>query len=348
MTEAQARILIVDDEPFNRDVLEQELEGLGHTCLLAENGEQALACLASQPVDAVLLDIMMPGLNGFAVLGAVQDRPEWRDIPIIVISAVSDLQSIARGIEMGAVDYLSKPFDPLMLKARLDASLARRRWRAQEQAYLAEIERERRRADELLDVVLPRDAVLELKQTGHFAPRALDGVAVMFLDIIGFSEIARHRAPEDILAALTVFTERAEELAAEEGLEKLKLVGDAVMMTGNLLVRHPEPVAACVACSRRLLQASGSIGDGWSLRGGIALGPVIAGVIGRHRFGFDIWGHTVNVAARLAALPGQSVLHLDPAAAQALPPDAGAIPVGTQGLKGTGPVQVHRIDQTLL
>ena len=136
------RILIVDDEPFNLDYLEQELSDLDYEIITAVNGQEALEKIRSESPDLVLLDIMMPIMDGFSVLEQVKADPAIRAIPIIVISANSDLQSVVKGIKMGADDYLPKPFEPTILHARITASLDRKRLRDQEQMYLQSLENE--------------------------------------------------------------------------------------------------------------------------------------------------------------------------------------------------------------
>ncbi|MEM1044509.1 MAG: adenylate/guanylate cyclase domain-containing protein [Pseudomonadota bacterium] len=339
-----ARILVVDDDAFYRDLMQQELEDLGHACILAEDGAAALDIVDAQPVDLVLLDIMMPRIDGFGFLAAVHDRPELRDLPVIVISAQDDLASVARGIELGAVDYLSKPYEATLLKARIDACLERHRWRVQERAYLAEIERQRAIADDLLAAVLPREAIEELKGKGRVASRAHDRVAVMFLDVAGFSDRSNRVPPEVMVSNLTVLNERAEALAEDGGLEKIKLVGDAIMITGNLLTAHEDPVAACVDLAFRLFADARTIDNGWQMHGGIAYGPLVSGVIGRRRFAFDVWGATVNAAARLSTMPGRDVLHLDEAARNALTDRFATVSLGTNLLKGLDNVEIFRLD----
>lgn len=124
---AQARILIVDDEPLNIDYLEQELEDLQFVTLSAADGVEALEQVEAEAPDLILLDIMMPRMDGFAVLERLKAEKKWRDIPVVVISAMTDLASIARGIEMGAEDYLPKPFDPVLLQARISSGLEKKR-----------------------------------------------------------------------------------------------------------------------------------------------------------------------------------------------------------------------------
>jgi phosphoserine phosphatase RsbU/P len=149
------RILIVDDEPFNVDYLEQELADLDCELLTAMNGQQALEKIRSAHPDLVLLDIMMPIMDGFAVLEQVKAEPAIRNIPIIVISANSDLQSVVKGIQKGADDYLPKPFEPTILHARISASLDRKRLRDQEQLYLKSLENELNIARHIQQEFLP-------------------------------------------------------------------------------------------------------------------------------------------------------------------------------------------------
>jgi serine phosphatase RsbU (regulator of sigma subunit) len=136
------KILIVDDEPFNIDYLEQELEERDYQTIAATNGQEALERVQSEPPDLILLDIMMPILDGFKVLSRLKANPATRDIPVIVISAINDLGSMVKGIQMGAEDYLPKPFEPVLLHARISSSLEKKRLRDLQKLYLKSLERE--------------------------------------------------------------------------------------------------------------------------------------------------------------------------------------------------------------
>lgn len=142
MMSNRAKILIVDDEPFNVDYLEQELEDLEYDTVSAANGAEGLEQVAATQPDMILLDIMMPVMDGFEMLRRLKADPDWRDIPVVIISAMSDMASVARGIELGAEDYMPKPFDPTILKARLSAGLLRKQLRDMEKAYLHSMEKE--------------------------------------------------------------------------------------------------------------------------------------------------------------------------------------------------------------
>jgi DNA-binding response OmpR family regulator len=155
-------ILIVDDEPFNVDYLEQELEDLNYDTVSAMNGIEALEQVAAIEPDMILLDIMMPVMDGFQVLERLKAEKAWRDIPVVIISAMSDISSIARGIEAGAEDYLPKPFDPTLLEARLHAGLEKKQLRDQEMEYLRQVEHLTRAAEAI--------------EENEFSPQSLDPV----------------------------------------------------------------------------------------------------------------------------------------------------------------------------
>lgn len=151
------RILIVDDEPFNVDYLEQELEDLNYQTITAVNGKDALEKITNEKPDLVLLDIMMPIMDGFTVLEKVKANPEIRNIPIIVISANNDLQNIVKGIELGAEDYLPKPFEPTLLKARIQSSLEKKHLRDLQDLYLKSLENELNIARDIQKEFLPAE-----------------------------------------------------------------------------------------------------------------------------------------------------------------------------------------------
>jgi phosphoserine phosphatase RsbU/P len=151
------KILIVDDEPFNIDYIEQELEESAYDIKTAINGMDALEKVRSEFPDLVLLDIMMPVMDGFEVLTRLKADESTRDIPVIVISANNDLQSVVKGIKIGAEDYLPKPFEPILLHARISSSLEKKRLRDLQNLYLKNLEREFDIAREIQKDFLPSE-----------------------------------------------------------------------------------------------------------------------------------------------------------------------------------------------
>ena len=293
-------VMIVDDNDDNRFTLSMRLESCGYSNLVtAEDGREALDKMRSQPVDLVLLDIMMPELDGYGVLAEMRADVALRDIPVVMISALEDINSVVRCVELGATDYLTKPFNPVLLKARVDNCIERSRYRAQEAAYLERIEGERRRADELLATVLPRPIVRALKRDTRLAPQRYEDVAVLFCDVVGFTAYSEKNPPETVFAELEMLIDRFEEIAAKHGLDKIKTIGDAFMATANLLSPLDEPVLAAVSCALEMVAATQVVRPDWAVRIGIDHGPVSAGTMGKRQFQFDVWGDTVNTAARI-------------------------------------------------
>jgi class 3 adenylate cyclase len=340
----RARILIVDDEPLNVDLLEQELELLGYATVAAADGGQALERLAGEPIDLVLLDIMMPGLDGYETLRRIKADPGLRHVPVIMISAFSELESVVRCIELGAEDHLPKPFEPVLLRARVGACLEKKRLHDREREHLAEIDRQRHRAEALLHAILPAAAVEELIRSGSVAPRRHEEVAVMFADVVGFTGFCETHAPEEVVEGLHRLALGFEELTAQHGLEKIKTVGDALMATAGLLVPNGDPVMACLHCAATTVAAARALPSPWEMRIGIHVGPVIAGVLGREKFGYDLWGDTVNVAARLAGLGAEPGIHLSGAAWRRVAERARAVPLGPVPIKGKGEMEVWRLE----
>src|SRR5215472_9319036 len=170
-------ILLVDDIEDNRVTLAMRLETCGYSKLImAANGRQAPEQMRAQLVDLVLLDITMPDIDGYAVPQDMSTDFELRNIPVLMISAIEDIESVVRCIELGATDYLTKPFNPVVLKARIDKCIEQAHYGAEETAYHQNIEKERRCADQILSAVLPRSVARELKHRGRLQPRLYDSL----------------------------------------------------------------------------------------------------------------------------------------------------------------------------
>jgi adenylate cyclase len=344
MTGGEARILIVDDDDNNRYTLTRRLQREGWTnSATAVNGREALVRLAAERFDLVLLDVRMPEINGYEVLERIKADPATRDIPVIMVSALSELESVIRCIEAGAEDYLPKPFNPVLLRARISACLEKKRLHDQERHYLQEIDRQRQRAEELLHAILPGPAVAELESTLTVTPRRYDNVTVLFADVVGFTAFCEEHTPEHVVANLHVLASTFEDLTALHGLEKIKTVGDALMATANLLLPNHDPVMASVACAMGTVKAAQRLPTSWDIRVGIHVGPVVAGVVGRQKFSFDLWGDTVNVAARLAEHGRTPGIHLSAAACRQVSGRVQTVPLGLVPIKGRREVEIYRL-----
>jgi adenylate cyclase len=299
----RAKILIVDDEPFNVDYLEQVLEHQGYDTVSAVNGQEALAQVAAEYPDLILLDIMMPKMDGFEVLAHLKGDKATRDIPTIVISAVHDMESVVRGIEMGAEDYLPKPFESVLLRARIGACLEKKRWRDQEQAYLKIIQAEREKSERLLLNILPKPIAERLKGGESIIADNFAEVTVLFADIAGFTPFSADKPPAEVVILLNEIFSLFDQLVEGRSLEKIKTIGDAYMVVGGLPTPRPDHVEAvadvALAMQGSIAEFNAAHDSSLSMRIGIHTGPVVAGVIGTAKFSYDLWGDTVNTASRM-------------------------------------------------
>lgn len=344
--ENRPKILIVDDEPFNVDYLEQELEDLEYDTVTAYNGKEALEQVTAESPDLVLLDIQMPIMDGFQVLSRLKANPNTRDIPVIVISAMSDMNSVVKGISIGAEDYLPKPFDPVLLKARISSSLEKKVWRDREKLYLQQIQAEKQRVDELLHVILPEEVITELKATNQVSPRLFPNVAVMFTDIVGFTPYCDSHTPQEVATSLQLLVEQYEQLALKYELQKIKTIGDAFMAAGGLLRPLSNPVLNCVQCGLEMTQIVRQLPANWRVRVGIHFGSVMAGIVGHRQYLYDIWGDTVNTAARIESHGTPDCVNLSPMAWEQVTDHFSAESSGIMTIKGKGEMELFRVVPT--
>jgi adenylate cyclase len=298
-------ILVVDDNRLNRLKLARSLEQQGHTVTLAENGQQAVELMQSQAFDLMLLDIVMPEMDGYQVLECMKDDGTLRDIPVIVVSAVDEMDSIVKCIKMGAEDYLPKPFNPVLLRARIGAGLEKKWWRDQEQAYLKQLQIEQEKSERLLLNILPQPIADRLKQGASIIADSFAEVTVLFADIVDFSRLSANMSPTALVVMLNGIFSTFDQLAEQHGLEKIKTIGDEYMVVGGLPTPredHVEAVADMAIDMQHTIDQFRVGGDKpLRIRIGINVGPVVAGVIGQRKFSYDLWGDTVNTASRMAS-----------------------------------------------
>ena len=294
-------LLVVDDSDENRYTLVRRLEREGYSDVVtAAGGAQALDLLAARAFDLVLLDLVMPEMNGYEVLERMKADPSLADVPVVMVSALDEINSVIRCIELGAEDYLTKPVNPALLRARIGNSLARTQFSNREAAFRRELEGERRRSEDLLHAFLPAAAVREFSATGAVQPRRFAAVAVLGCEVVGFGEYCDRHSPAQAIAELRTLTERLEETARAHRLENIRLVGTVLRATGGLQEPAPDPVLRTAQCGLAMVAAGARTSPGWELRVGLHVGPVVAGVLNRGRPVFDLWGDTVDTAVRLA------------------------------------------------
>ena len=306
-----SRILVVDDNASNRDVLERRLVREGHRVVCAANGTSALELIVRQEFDLILLDLIMPEMSGFEVLRRLKAAEHTRQIPVIVISALDELDSVVRCIEAGAEDYLTKPFNPILLSARIGASLEKKWLRDREKKFVADLEQEKARSETLLLNILPQSIINRMRNGEMVIADRVAEATILFCDLVGFTALSQELAADRIIDFLSKIFSAFDQLAAEFGVEKIKTIGDAYMVAAGIPEAQPDHAERIAAVAPRMLDAVAAIAEATHLtlaaRIGIHTGPITAGVIGTHKFVYDVWGDTVNTASRMESqsLPGR-------------------------------------------
>lgn len=289
-------LLVVDDNKVNRLLLGRGLEQQGHSVDFAENGRQALEMLREQPFDLILLDVLMPEMDGYQVLEQLSSEPDRRDIPVIMTSALDEMDSVVKCIEMGAEDYLHKPINPILLRARVNASLEKKRLRDQQR--------------ELIRMFATEEVAQDLEISGFSLGGKFVEATVMFSDIRGFTTITESQSPADTIELLNdYYTLMFEAISSHDGVVN-QMVGDGLMAIFGAPIPRENHCQDAVQAALEMVEMVELFNLEQAAQGkaqikigvGIATGLVIAGYTGTHsRATYTCVGDTVNLAARLEA-----------------------------------------------
>ncbi len=331
MAELPARLLIVDDNRVNRLLLSRSVELLGYQASVAENGRVAMDMLRQERFDLLLLDIEMPEMDGFEVLEAIKQIPSLSDIPVIVTSSVEGVENIVRCIDLGAEDYLAKPVNQVLLKARLGSSIEKKRLRDEQK------------------ILLKRFATSEVAEDLQTSGFALGGTrvdaSILFCDIRGFTAISESQPPEETIELLNLYyTLMFEAIDSHGGIVSL-MVGDGLMALFGAPKPLDEPARCAVSAAHDMLDMMSHFNVERQAMSkpeirigvGIATGEVVAGYAGTdQRATYTCIGDKVNLAARLEAhtkVAGESVL-IDAATHVALDGEPASKALGRVQFKG--------------
>ena len=344
------RVLVADDSAVNRKLLVQLLGRLGLQSIEVEDGAAALAVLHAEGpagIDVVLLDVVMPELDGYETLAAIKADETLRDLPVIMVSGIDELDSVVRCIEMGATDYLSKPLNPQILGARINASLAAKRLHDLDKEYLerqtaltATIERQR---EELSRFLSPQVAALVSSPQGeHMLAGHRRQITAVFCDLRGFTAFAETAEPEELFGVLRDYHEAMGALIVEYGGTLEHFAGDGIMIFFNDPVLQPDHVERAVRMAVAMRERFVDLAIRWRKLGyelafgvGIAVGYATLGRIGFDgRFDYGAIGNAVILASRLSSEAKGGQILLSQRAFAAVEEVVEAESVGELALKG--------------
>jgi adenylate cyclase len=321
-----ASVLVVDDDPVTRQMLSGTLEERGHRVTTADDGRRGLDLVRSERFDVVLLDVLMPHLNGYDVLEHMKGDEELRHIPVVMVTSVDEVESAVRCIELGADDYLSKPIDPVLLIARVNAGLNKKRLHDLERKHLEEVARLNRQLEARVE-----EQMAELVRTGElkrFLPQQIaeglmagqlspaDGferrkLTLLFADLVGFTDLSDTLEPEELSEVLNEYLREMTAVAVAHGGTLDNYIGDGLMVIFGAPVADEEAVQAWAALRAgfgmiaRADELSAAIRDrgipaDLRLRVGVNTGHCTVGVFGSDLLrAYKAVGFAVNVAARL-------------------------------------------------
>jgi len=336
-----SRLLVVDDNKVNRLLLARNIELMGHKVVTVENGRVALQTVKREPFDLMLLDIEMPEMDGFQVLSELAKDLELRDLPVIVTSSLEGLDNVVRCIELGAEDYLTKPVNPVLLKARIGASLEKKRLRDQQK--------------ELVRRFATAEVAEDLQQTGFSLGGKRVSGSVLFADIREFTPLAESQPPEETIELLnTYYTLMFNAISGQGGIVS-QIAGDGLMAVFGAPLPLADHCDAAVRAALEMIemidlfnveQASASkpqirIGIG------IASGEMVAGYTGTNeRATYTCIGDTVNVASRLEGhtkAAERSIL-IDAETRAGLAPEINVDSLGPVAIRGKAqPVEIFAV-----
>jgi class 3 adenylate cyclase len=289
-------VLVVDDEQQNRTLLCDSLEARGYEVQEAENGLQALQKIGVRPPDVILLDLMMPMMDGHEVCRRVRSEAKTAHLPILMITALYERKERLMGIEAGANDFLSKPVDISDVILRVGNAVHAKH-------LYDQLQTEQEKSERLLLSILPNPIAERMKKGETNIADSHADATVLLADLVGFTSLSAHIDPWQIVQLLNEVFSAFDVLVEKHGLEKIKTIGDAYMAAGGLCIPRPDHAEAIAELSLSLLgeieRFNREYDTSIRIRIGICTGPVVAGVIGHKKFAYDVWGETVNLAWRL-------------------------------------------------
>lgn len=290
------RVLIVDDSPDNIRVLMETLKG-NYAIQVALDGEEALKAAMSETMpDIILLDIVMPGIDGYEVCRRLKQDPRTRTIPVLFVTGMSEVEDETKGLELGAVDYIAKPFSPPIIQARVRTHLAL------SQAYET-VKREKEKSDRLLLNILPSRVAEELKQTGKTTPEYFKNVTVCFSDIVNFTEASARLSPSALIHELNDIFTQFDSFAEQNGCERIKTIGDAYLAVCGMPVPSADHAQNMIRMAsemiRYMARRNTTSSPTWQIRIGIHTGSVVGAVVGVKKYIYDVFGDTINTTSRM-------------------------------------------------
>jgi class 3 adenylate cyclase len=346
-------VLVVDDSRTLRKLLIRELSAIGITNITeAENGVEAIEKARAKQFDLMMLDMEMPELDGLGVLRVIKATPELNYLPVIVVSGAEQIEKTVECIQIGAEDYLPKPFNPVLLRARIYSTVEKKRLRDIDKERIVQLQDEKERlnieqmkTEKLMLNILPRPIADRLKKGESNIAGSYPEVTIIFSDLVGFTNMSAGKTAQELVKLLNNLFSRFDRRAEMLGIEKIKTIGDAYMAVGGLPIPrsdHADIVAEmALGMFDDLKEFNESQNVSVNMRVGLNSGPVVAGVIGFTKFSYDLWGNTVNTASRMESTAEHGKIQVSTSTYDLLVPNFLLEERGLVECKGLGEIKTY-------
>ncbi len=352
----ETNILIVDDTNFNLRLLSQMLGQHGYKIRVATSGALALQLVQTNPPDLILLDIMMPEMDGYQVCQRLKADGATRDIPIIFISALEATEDKVNAFVAGGVDYITKPFrlEEVLARVRTHLSLRALQKNLEEKNiqlrhYAEELEREKLKSDRLLLNILPASVANDLKETGATTPRTFENVTALFLDIVDFTDVSAGLDPVVLIGELNEMFTAFDNIVEENECERIKTVGDAYLAVCGMPEENDQHarhiIQSAIEVIKYLEARNKSAALQWRVRIGLHSGPVVGGVVGIKKYIYDVFGDTINTAARMQTLSEPMRINVSESTCRLVGEQFRLLERGPAAVKGKGTMRMYFVEE---
>ncbi len=338
------RVLIVDDAPLNIEIVANALSGEKYEIHSETGGLEALKRVRTVSFDLILLDVQMPDLDGFEVLRRLKENPATRDVAVIMLTGQADSESVVNGFELGAQDYLAKPFNEKELLVRVHTQLDLREKNER-------LKEEKEKSERLLLNILPEKTARDLKKNGRTAVELFENVTVLFSDFVDFTERSTKLTPRILINELNELFTAFDDIMEKNHCERIKTIGDAYLAVCGIPEANPDHARNMVQASLEILEylerrnASRDPGSAWQIRIGMHTGSAIGGVVGTKKFIYDVFGDAVNTASRVENSCDPMRISVSDDVYQIVKDHFKFEPRPLLGIKGKGPMLLHYVSK---